>query len=206
LGAKGSFLEKRLNTEVSTFYNLRRDQQLKFSVQDNSNDPLSFTSITDSAAEGESVGVELTNTYRATSWMELFMAGSVMDSWFTDIPPGTENLDGRAFSTAPSWQYSAGTRVEFGAGIFTRLEVTGKDAFYINDSVDQHTNPYSLFNASLGWRYLGWEVLAWSRNLFNESYATRGFYFGNEPPDYPDKLYIQRGDPRAFGLTVSYSF
>jgi hypothetical protein len=34
----------------------------------------------------------------------------------------------------------------------------------------------------------------------------RGFYFGNEPPDFPNKLYVQRGDPRAFGLTVSYVF
>jgi iron complex outermembrane receptor protein len=206
LGAKGAFLNKRLQSDMAVFYNIRRDQQLKFSVQDNSGDPLSFTSIIDSAAEGESIGIEFMNSYSATPWLQLFASGSVMDSWYTETPPGTENLEDRAFSTAPSWQYSTGTRVELGAGIFTRLEVTGKDAFYINDSVNEHTDPYALFNASLGWRRSNWQVLLWSRNLFNESYDVRGFYFGNEPPDYPDKLYTHRGDPRAFGCTVAYSF
>ncbi|MFN4896763.1 MAG: TonB-dependent receptor [Pseudomonadota bacterium] len=206
VGAKGAFLDKKLQSDIALFYNLRREQQLKFSVQDNSGDPLSFTSITDSAAEGESIGIELANTYQATPWLQIFASGSIMDSQYTDVPDGTENLDGRAFATAPSWQYAAGSRIELGAGVFTRLEVTGKDAFYINDSVNEHTDPYSLFNATLGWRRDRWQVLAWSRNLFNERYDVRGFYFGNEPPDYPDKLYTHRGDPRAFGVTVSYAF
>jgi hypothetical protein len=90
--------------------------------------------------------------------------------------------------------------------VYARLEVTGKDAFYFDDSNDQRSAPYSLFNASFGWRAGGWQVLTWSRNLFNERYDIRGFYFGNEPPDYPNKLYVQRGDPRAFGVTVSYDF
>lgn len=206
LGTKGAFLDKRLQTDLSLFYNLRREQQLKYSIQDNSGDPLSFTSITDNAAQGSSLGLELMNTFQANEWLQLFASGSVMDSQYTDVPLGSEGLDGRAFSTAPSWQYSAGTRAELAWGIFTRLEVTGKDAFYINDSVNQHTNPYSLFNATLGWRRDKWQVLFWSRNLFNERYDVRGFYFGNEPPDYADKLYTHRGDPRAFGCTVSYSF
>jgi hypothetical protein len=90
--------------------------------------------------------------------------------------------------------------------VYARLEFAGKDAFYFDDSNDQRSAPYSLFNASLGWRRGGWQVLAWSRNLFNERYDIRGFYFGNEPPDYPNKRYVQRGDPRAFGVTVSYEF
>jgi len=33
----------------------------------------------------------------------------------------------------------------------------------------------------------------------------RGFYFGLEPPDYPNKLYVQQGEPQQFGLTVTWS-
>jgi outer membrane receptor protein involved in Fe transport len=87
-----------------------------------------------------------------------------------------------------------------------RTEVTGRDSYYFDDSHDQRSDPYSLLNASVGWRKDRWSVTAWGRNLGNESYALRGFYFGNEPPDFPNKLYIQRGDPRAFGITVSYVF
>jgi hypothetical protein len=40
----------------------------------------------------------------------------------------------------------------------------------------------------------------------NERYAQRGFFFGNEPPDFPEKLYLQQSDPRQVGLTLSYRF
>jgi len=206
VGTKGSFLDKKLSSNLALFYNLRRDQQLKFAIQDNPSDPLSFTYLTESAAEGRSLGLELENTYQALPWWQIFASGAVLDSEFTDVPVESSALDGRAFSVAPSWQYSAGTRTDLGAGVFARLEVTGKDAFYFDDSHNQHSAPYSLFNASLGWRHKGWQVLLWSRNLFNERYNVRGFYFGNEPPNFPSKLYVQHGDPRAFGCTISYSF
>jgi len=42
--------------------------------------------------------------------------------------------------------------------------------------------------------------------VFDRTYAIRGFYFGNVPPDFPNQLYIQRGDPRQVGITFNYSF
>ena len=206
VGTKGSFLHNTLTSNLAMFYNLRRDQQLKFAIQDNPSDPLSYTYITESSAEGSSLGLELENTIRVQKGWQIFLSGSVMDSQFTSVPAESAALDGRAFSVAPSWQYAAGSRIELGGGVFTRVEVTGKDAFYFDDSHNQQSAPYALFNASLGWRVDRFQLLLWSRNLFNESYDVRGFYFGNEPPDFPNKLYVQRGDPRAFGCTLSYSF
>jgi hypothetical protein len=46
----------------------------------------------------------------------------------------------------------------------------------------------------------------WARNIFNEYYSTRGFYFGNEAPDFADTLYERHGDPRHLGVTVKYDF
>jgi hypothetical protein len=34
----------------------------------------------------------------------------------------------------------------------------------------------------------------------------RGFYFGNEPPDFPATLYTRLGDPRHYGITVKYGW
>jgi outer membrane receptor protein involved in Fe transport len=206
VGSKGQFFDRRLQSNVALFCDLRRNQQLKFAFQDDPSDPLSFTYITESVAEGESFGLELENNYQAFSWLNIFASGSLLHSEFTSVPPEVASLDGRAFSVAPAWQYSTGIRAELGRGAFTRIEVTGKDSFYFDDSNDQKSNPYSLFNATLGWRDSRWQVLVWSRNLFNQRYDVRGFYFGNEPPDYPNKLYVQRGDPRAFGVTMSYTF
>jgi outer membrane receptor for ferric coprogen and ferric-rhodotorulic acid len=102
--------------------------------------------------------------------------------------------------------YSAGFNADLGGGFYTRIEETGKDAFFFDDSNNQKSDPYNLFNASLGYRDARWKVVAWSRNLFNQVYAVRGFYFGNEPPNFDTKEYIQQGDPRAFGATVTYTF
>ena len=129
-----------------------------------------------------------------------------MTSEYTQVPGAAEYLQGRAFSYAPPYQYSAGTRLLLGGGAFLRIEETGKGSYYFDDSNDQKSDAYDLFNATLGWEREGLKVLFWGRNLFNQVYAVRGFYFGNEPPDYPNKLYIQQGDPRAFGATVSYVF
>jgi len=46
----------------------------------------------------------------------------------------------------------------------------------------------------------------WGRNLFDKRYAVRGFYFGNEPPDFPNALYTRQGDPRHIGVTIEKGF
>jgi iron complex outermembrane receptor protein len=205
-GLKGAFIEKRLTTNVALFHDQRYDQQLKFAIQNDPSDPLSYTYITESTARGRSTGLELENTYQALPWLDFFASGALMHSDFTSVPPEAEYLEGRAFSVAPAWQYSVGTRIDLGRGFFSRIEETGRDAFYFDDSNNQKSNPYNLFNATVGYEKAGWKILVWSRNLFNQSYAVRGFFFGNEPPNYENKLYVQQGDPRTFGATVSYSF
>jgi outer membrane receptor protein involved in Fe transport len=49
-------------------------------------------------------------------------------------------------------------------------------------------------------------VYGWVRNLFDEDYFTRGFYFGLEPPGFARSRYTRLADPRHYGLTVSYRY
>jgi hypothetical protein len=42
--------------------------------------------------------------------------------------------------------------------------------------------------------------------LFDKDYAVRGFFFGNEPPDFPATLYTRFGDPRQVGVTFNMNF
>ena len=44
------------------------------------------------------------------------------------------------------------------------------------------------------------------QNTLDEDYAQRGFFFGNEPPDFPDRLYVQLADPRRAGVRFSWNF
>jgi outer membrane receptor protein involved in Fe transport len=57
---------------------------------------------------------------------------------------------------------------------------------------------------SLGRDWGPWGLKLWVRNLLDKNYFVRGFFFENEPPDFPKKLYTRLGDPRHYGLTLSY--
>ena len=39
-------------------------------------------------------------------------------------------------------------------------------------------------------------ISLWGRNITDERYAIRGFYFGLEPPNYEEKLYLSYGNPK----------
>ena len=53
----------------------------------------------------------------------------------------------------------------------------------------------------LGYEKNNFRISLWGRNITDVRYAVRGFYFGNEPPDFNSSLYTRQGDPRQFGLT-----
>ena len=61
-----------------------------------------------------------------------------------------------------------------------------------------------MLDLRAGREWGAWSVEAWCRNVLDEEYAVRGFYFGNEPPDFAQTLYTRLGDPRHAGVTVKY--
>ena len=89
-----------------------------------------------------------------------------------------------------------------------RVDATAVDAFYFDVPTDhdQRSDAYRLVDVKAGYESVNWSLYAYGRNVFDEHYATRGFYFGNEPPDYPDKLYIQNGNPRTYGVAFDWSW
>jgi outer membrane receptor protein involved in Fe transport len=86
------------------------------------------------------------------------------------------------------------------------MDLSGKSSFYYSDSHTQKSKAYSLVNLSLGYQHKDWIYEVWIRNAFDRYYSVRGFYFGNEPPNFPDRLYQRQGDPRHWGVLVRYEF
>jgi outer membrane receptor protein involved in Fe transport len=206
LGLKGDWLRGDVTTNITVFQTLRRQSQLKLALQDDPSDPLAFTYLTESQGRGESTGLEIEGQYRINSWLVGEVSGAALFSQYTAVPFGIDELRQREFSYAPRLSYSVGCRARLSDQFFLKGDLSGKDAFYFDDSHNQQSNPYSLLNLTLGYRHGNWLWTVWGRNVLDEKYATRGFFFGNEPPDFPNKLYIQRGDPAQVGTTISYSF
>ncbi len=87
------------------------------------------------------------------------------------------------------------------------LGLDGKDSFYFSDSHEQRSDDYLVLNGSISFVQPKWQLKLWARNLFDKDYATRGFYFGNDPRDgYSEKAYYQWAEPAVFGLTLDYHF
>lgn len=206
LGLKAEWFQRKLQTNLAFFHALRRNAQLKFAFQDDPSDPLSFTYVTESEGRGQSTGAELELRYNITPNFALFSSAGLLDSEYTSVPEENGTLDGRDYSHAPNWQYVFGTEQNFTQGFFLREEISGKDAFYFDDSNSERSSVYHLVGFSAGIKQENFSLTFWGRNIFDKDYATRGFFFGNEPPDFPNKRYIQRGDPAQFGVTLTVRF
>ena len=92
-------------------------------------------------------------------------------------------------------------------GWTARIEVEGKDEFFFSNSHAAKSDAYELFNASVGYRTDRWSARLWGRNLGDEDYFVRGFFFGNDPRDfYTARPFTQLGEPRQYGVTVKVNW
>jgi iron complex outermembrane recepter protein len=205
-GVKALWLDGSLMFNGAVFYSRREDQQVRTSVQLNPADPASFVFFTDNAAEGKSVGAEAELRWLPSESWELYASLGLLDAEFDDFVTATGDLTGRDQAHAPNYTAAAGAAYRHAGGWFARLDLSARDAFYFDVSHDQRSEAYRLAKARLGYGTERWTAQLWARNLFDESYAVRGFFFGNEPPDFPNRLYIRRGDPRQLGVTFDMRF
>lgn len=196
-GIKALLLDSRLHMNAAVFQYRRNEQQVRTSTQLIPGDPASFVFFTDNTGEGNALGVEVdARWFPADDW-ELYASLGLIDATLQS---------GREQAHAPSFTFAAGLAYRNPNGFFARLDASAKDAFYFDVSHDQKSEPYQLLNARIGLEAEFWLVSLWGRNLFDQKYAVRGFYFGNEPPDFPDTLYTRSGDPRQMGITIEKRF
>jgi outer membrane receptor protein involved in Fe transport len=196
--------EHSLEARIAVFTMWREQQQVASSFQLDPGDPLSYVFFTDNAARGRNSGVEASVGWQPLPVLSLAATLGLLDSKYVDYHYGDRNLDGRAQAHAPGYQYSLSAQVGRQQGWMARADLSGCDAFYFDTSNDQRSKPYTLVNLKAGFNGRRWSAYAWGRNVFDTNYAVRGFYFELEPPDFANKLYVQRGDPRSAGVTIEW--
>ncbi|MBW8183757.1 TonB-dependent receptor [Shewanella nanhaiensis] len=211
IGLKSTWLDGDINTNFSVFYMDRQDQQVAASQQA-VEDSQRFYLYTENAGSSNNYGAELDGTWYATDNLKLYASLGWLETEYGDYSyqdkyGGTVDLSGRELAHSPKFTYSAGATYRTDSGWFTNLTTSGKSEFYYSDSNESTSQAYTIFNARMGYETELWSAYLWGRNLFDEKYGTRGFYFGNEPDqDWADKQYIRYGDPRQLGLTFSIKF
>jgi len=205
-GFKVRSADGRFDAQTSVFYMRREQQQVASSYQSDPADPLTFVFITDNAARGENLGVEASVGWQPVTTLHLTASLGLLRARFLDYTPAGVSLAGRDQAQAPQYQFSVAADYHFAVGFFAHADLAGKDRYYFSPTTDQRSTAYQLLNLRMGYDGGAWTASVWARNALNRSYATRGFFFGNEPPDYTPKSYLNQGDPRQLGASVSITF
>ena len=205
LGINTKLLNSKINFNGVLFYSYREDQQVLISTQTDPSDPNTFSFLTQNAAEGVNHGLEINmdidiNEF-VTAFLNLGMLKTEIKNW-----QSRQDLEGRAQAHAPKRSYAFGLNWVPTSHTYLAIDFTGKSSFYYSDSHDNKSKSYVLTNLNLGYVKNNWNYELWARNIFDEYYSVRGFYFGNEAPNFIDTLYERHGDPRSIGLSIRYDF
>jgi outer membrane receptor protein involved in Fe transport len=202
-GVKSKWLDGSLVTDLAVFYTDRRDAQLINNIQIGQ----SFPSFTDNAGSATHKGVEASFNWLVNNKLRLLGSVGLLDAEFDDYENGTLVLSGRQVAHAPDYTFNLGSEIYITPAWTLRANVEGKDEFFFSDSHDAKSSSYAIYNASAEYSHKNWSVSIWARNLFDKDYATRGFFFGNDPSTgYTPARYIQYGEPRVAGITVKYDY
>ena len=196
---------------INAFYMNRKDLQVSLSSQQDNNNPNSFYFYTSNASDGFNYGLSLSFKTVSEQDFETYVNLGYLKTQINSYTYLTDESTITEFSTreaahAPSYSISWGFTKHYGP-VSIGGDVQAKDKFYFSDSHDMQSDAYSLANIHIDYMInSNLEISFWSKNIFNTKYAVRGFFFGVEPPNYEDKLYLSYGEPFTIGMTLNYKF
>ena len=209
VGLKGRWPGAGLSARLAAFRMNREDVQIDSSITlvraDGSSEFIDFIG---NAAEGVNQGIEAELSWTPSERFELDASLGLLNSEYENYVNGEgEDLGGREQAHAPGYQYHLAARVGFIEGVSIDLTLEGRDEYYFSDSHHARSRAYDLFHAALVWEWRQTTLRLWGRNLGDEDYFVRGYFFGNDPRDgYEGHAYTQLGEPRRYGVTLSREF
>jgi iron complex outermembrane receptor protein len=200
-GWRGKWLNQRLDTQLTVFYLDRRNTQLRDSIGSGG----FFTYTTTNKGNAHHYGSELETRWEINDYWVARGHFAILQAEFKDS--GQAGGGRRRLSNAPSYSYGAGLDFNTPNGFFSSLEFTGRDSYFEANNHDERRTAMTIVNAAIGYNKDNWTFSLWSRNLFNERYEKRVFFFANEAPAFAiDRRYESPADPRTIGITAHLTF
>jgi iron complex outermembrane receptor protein len=204
VGTKGEWFDRRLYADVTAFYMKRDDMQVSTGIQEEGVAG-SYLFLTDNAAGGINTGLEASFQWRADEQFSFGGSLGLLRSRYSSYKPTGVDVSDRDQAHAPEYQVSLNATWRSPLGWMARADFTAIDDYYFDvPPADQRAAAYSLTHLKVGYEADHWGLYLWSRNVFDEEYVVRGFFFANEPPNWEDKQYLQLGEPRQVGVSVRW--
>lgn len=199
----------KTNISLTIFDGTRKNQQVSISSQQEEGNPNSFVFYTDNATSGKIRGFEYKNEIMIYDNLMFATSYGYLDTYVNKFYYPTEEGDtityggDREAAMSPN---TASVLIEYKMkyDIHFTYRTNFKSQYYFSDSHNQKSDSYSISNLMLSKGFRNIKLTFWGNNIFNERFATRGFYFGLIPPDYQDQLFKSYGDPRQIGVKIDY--
>jgi iron complex outermembrane receptor protein len=202
-GLRGHWLEQRLTGEVTAFYTQRQDTQVRDSAGFGGN----YRFFTDNGGDSHVYGLEASGAYALNHAWSLRGSLALMRSKLESFTLSNGNTGGgRVLANTPRYGYTLGLRYDEGKGFFGSADLVGRAKQFDSNNQNEARRAFRVINASLGYAWERWTFTLWAKNLLDEEYDRRVYFFGNEDPDYIETRYENRADPRQIGVTAAYRF
>ncbi|MEA1990461.1 MAG: TonB-dependent receptor, partial [Pseudomonadota bacterium] len=207
LGLKSNYPNIGLTTSTTAFYTDRHNPQFDgYSYEPGGYEWVFFTENLESATN---YGLETEFDWEANQNLNIYGSLGLLQTDVTGTPiNSTFTIENREQAHAPSYQFTLGVKYRNDNGFFAMSDIFGMDSFYFDNVHDQKSKSYKIVNARIGYETKDFEVYLWGKNLTDETYATRGFFFNHFDtiPDTGEQQYTRLGDPRQLGITARVYF
>ena len=226
VGVKSMWLDNRLRFNMSVFYEDLSDMQ----TQVNAVDPGSqggYSTVVQNAASATIKGLELETIVMLVPGLDITAGYGYVDPEydeflsFDNISGAISDIsDDRAFEYTPEHSYNVSLNYTFpklsdNGEMRARLDWSGMSEVVftpkISGNEDIAQDDYSVLNARVGYHDIAvgdgtLAISAWIRNLTDEEYKIGGFEFDLASYGLGRASTSQWGEPRTYGLDISYSF
>ncbi|BCN93780.1 TonB-dependent receptor [Thiomicrorhabdus immobilis] len=205
IGLKSNYKEYGLKTSTTFFYMDRHNPQFDGYTAPavTGIDPwLFYTENFDSA---QNYGLEGSFNWASNKHWNLYGSVGLIQTNVEGNPASNYYvIVDREQAHAPNYQMNLGTKYSGSNGFYAQADITAVDKFYFDNVHNFESKAYVVANARIGYETPDYEVYLWSKNLTDERYATRGFYFDLDGSG--DRGFIRLGDPRQLGVTARVYF
>jgi len=204
LGMRGNWFDNRLAAAITGFHLERRNTQVRDSAGTGGN----FRFFEGNGGAASITGAEIESSIRMNDSLSFYGTFAMMDSDIDEFTRSNGTTGGgRKLANTPSYAWSLGTRYQHEAGFFATVDLAGRGDYFESNNHDEKRDAFTTVNASIGYTWNDWTLSLWARNLLDERYSQRVFFFGNDPAtNFADTRYESLAPPRQLGVTLSREF
>lgn len=154
------------------------------------------------AKKAHSQGLEFDFTYFPTDTLELSGAFGFIEAKYDDYDEGTKKFDGKKIENTPSHTINLGLAYYDPNGYYGRIDIHNQGDMNVYSTSNKEfykVKGRTISNIKIGYKFLDWDIYGYVKNLTDEKYIDAFYSRSNSSS-------VVFGDPRFFGMGVSYKF